>query len=387
MLLKIGARLTVTLILIALMSSSSSAQDAWRPDTQVDNFLFNLPDGWEKIDTKDGPTLIPKDLPKGGACFIGFMPSQRLKGSIRSEFNAEWAQFQRRFRVSQAGEITSERNKNGFDLLRIDARIYNPQFGYSEFVFAMAQGGDREEGYYWINNTGYYSYRISLEDFEHSLQFANHPAAPAPASAPAQGTGGGVNGLYVGHKMRGLIGLETHFEYLVFFRDGNVIRYLPEEGLGKFDFRIAVRSSRDYCGRYGLRNNRISIMWGNDQAETATYAGKSFKIGGDSYFPAPDVTGLKLSGIYRREGADMAQYFIRFTPDGRFAENGMLSPLAYSGSNTSPGRGTYSIDDYTLHLNYADGRRVPLSFFIFPEDDLQSRNSIHVNTYLLLLQK
>lgn len=65
----------------------------------------------------------------------------------------------------------------------------------------------------------------------------------------------------------------------------------------------------------------------------------------------------------------------------------MLSLLAYGGANTAPGRGTYSIANYTLHLNYSDGRKIPLSFFIFPEDDLQSGNSIHVNTYLLTLRK
>jgi hypothetical protein len=377
------SRLRFTLLFVWLATSVLQAQDAWKPDTQVANFLFNLPDGWKKIDTQDGPMLIPNNLPKGGACFIGFMPSQPLRGTIRSELNARWAEWQRQFKVSQAGEVSSERSKNGFDRLRIDARVYNPQFGYSEFVFAMAQVGNRAEGYYWINNTGYYSYRDSLEQFEHSLQFANNPAAPAPASAAAQRTGGGLHGLYVGYKMRGLIGLHTHFEYLAFFPNGNVIRYLPEEGLGNFDFREAVKSSRDYCGRYGVHSNQVSITWGDDRPETATFAGKSFKIGGDSYFPAPDVTGLKLSGIYRREGADLARYSIQFTPDGRFAENGMLNLVAYSGSNTSPGRGTYSISDYTLHLNYSDGRRISLSFFIFPEDELQSRNSIHVNTYLL----
>lgn len=385
--LRIRVRLPLSLLFIALAISLEQAQNAWRPDTQIDNFHFNLPDGWKKIDTKDGPTLLPKNLPKGGACFIGFLPSQQLKGSIRSEFNARWAEWQRQFRVSQTGEITSEHHKNGFDLLRIDARVYNPQLGYSEFVFAMAQVGDRGEGYYWINNTGYYSYRNSLEEFEHSLQFANNPATPSSAHAPAKGAGGGLHGLYVGYKMRGLIGLRTHFEYLVFFRDGNVIRYLPEEGLENFDFARAVRGSRDYCGRYGVRNNQISIMWGDNQAETATDVGNSLTIGGDSYFPVPDVNGLKLSGTYRREGADLARYFIQFTSDGRFAENGMLNLFAYSGSRTSPGKGTYSIDDYTLHLNYSDGRTIPLSFFIFPENDLQSRNSIHVNSYLLLLQR
>jgi hypothetical protein len=73
------------------------------------------------------------------------MPSQRLKGSIQSEFNAEWTQWHRQFRVSQAGGTASERNKNGFERVRIDARVYNPQISYSEFFFAMARVGDRAD--------------------------------------------------------------------------------------------------------------------------------------------------------------------------------------------------------------------------------------------------
>lgn len=385
---RISVRLAIALLVVALGEIvRAQAQDAWKPDTRVGDYLFNLPDGWKKVDTRDGSALMPKNLPKGGACLIGFLPAEPLKGSLRSQFNTKWADWQRQFKVSDAGEITKEHHKNGFELIRIDARVYNQQLGYSEFVFAMAQVGSRAEGYYWLNNTGYYSYRDSLEEFEHTLQFAGNSAAPAEPSGPTQGKRGGLEGLYVGYKMRGLIGLHTHFEYLVFFQDGNVIRYLPEEGLENFSFAKAVRSSRDYCGRYSVRANQVSITWGDNSEENAAYAGNSLKIQGDSYFPAPDVNGLKLSGVYRREGADLARYFIRFTPDGQFVENGMLSLVAYEGSNTAPGRGSYSIDRYTLHLNYSDGRRVPLSFFVFPSDELQKRGSIHVNTYLLLSQK
>src|SRR5579864_9622297 len=103
------SRLRFTLLFVSLATSVLQGQDAWKPATQVANFLFNLPDGWKKIDTQDGPTLIPKNLPKGGACFIGFMPSQPLRGTIRSELNARWAEWQRQLKVSQAGEVSSER--------------------------------------------------------------------------------------------------------------------------------------------------------------------------------------------------------------------------------------------------------------------------------------
>ena len=372
--------------LLCLLCTALLAQDAWKPDSEVGNFQFNLPDGWKKIDTKDGPMLVPKNLPKGGICFIAFRNPEPINGSLRSLFQQKWTEWQREFKVVDAASPTTQHHKHGFDVIRIDARVSNQQMGYSEFVFALAQVGNRAESYFWVNNTAYYSYRDSLDSFEQSLQFAGNPAASASKQHEPSG-GEGMSGLYIGYKMRGMAGLLTHFEYLAFFPDGNVIRYLPEQGLDHFNFAHAVKTSREYCGRYDAQPGKIQITWGDNNGEVASRSGNSFKIAGDSYFPAPNVDSVKLAGTYRREGADLARYYIKFSSDGHFAENGMLPLVAYDKPNNQPGQGTYSIENYTLHLNYADGRKISLSFFVFPEDELQKRSRLHVNTYPLVSQR
>ena len=143
----------------SLLAFAASPQDAWQPDSKVGDFRFNLPDGWRRVESKSGPMLVPRNLPKGGACFIDFIGTQQLQGDFRSWFNARWAEWQRQFKVQDAGQVTAEHNPNGFNVLRIDARVSNQALGYSEFVFAAVRAGDRVAGYYWVNNTGYYSYR------------------------------------------------------------------------------------------------------------------------------------------------------------------------------------------------------------------------------------
>lgn len=367
---------------------SGVAQDVWKPDTQIGDFQFNMPQGWKKVAGRNGgPMLVPTNLQKGSTAAIDFLPSQELNGDLRSFFNTAWAEWQKQFKVVQTGTVQAKHHPNGFDLLELDARVSNPQLGYCEFVFAVAQVGHKAEAYYFLSNAGYYSYRDAFTDFEHSLSFANNPATRSRAAAKP-GSAGGLDGLYVGYKMRGLTGLKTHFEYLVFFPDGNVIRFLPEPGLDNFDFRKALRSSRDYCGRYSVAASRVTIEWADNNTENAARSGQDLKISGDSYFQVSKDDGLMLKGTYRREGSDLAQHFIRFSADGHFAENGMLPLLAYSGSNSSPGNGQYTISNNTLHLNYSDGRKIKLSFFIFSQDEAGERPAmIHVNTYVLLREK
>lgn len=384
-------RISASLLILGLAILASAAglgtpQDPWKPDTQVGDFQFNMPDGWKRVESKDGPMLVPTNLPKGGTAFIGFLPAQDLPGDFRSWFDATWADGLKQFKLQQAGEITAQHHANGFDILRIDARVSNQALGYSEFVFAGVRSGKRVAGYFFLSNTGYYSYRTALSDFENTLHFGNGPSARGGEPSPKTGAAGGLQGLYIGYKMRGLIGLKTHFEYLVFFPDGNLVRYLPEHGLDNFDFRAALRESRDYCGRYRISGNQIAITWADNNTEIAARDGTALKIGGDSYFPVPRSDGLKLNGTYHQEGTDVTPYFIRFTADGRFNENGILNLLAYSDNQQAPGNGTYRIGNNTITLNYADGRKVPLSFYIFGENAAGPvPNRIHINTYPLVL--
>lgn len=376
-------RYMVLVLFVCASAEVLTSQDAWKPDTRIADFQFNMPDGWKKAPGRNGgPMLVPANLQKGSTAVIDFLPPQELKGDLRSFFNMAWAEWQKQFKVVQTGTVEAKHHPNGFDLLRLDARVSNQQLGYCEFIFVVAQVGQKAEAYYFLSNAGYYSYRDAFADFEHSLSFANNPAAPSRSAAKA---GGGLDGLYVGYKMRGMTGLKTHFEYLVFFPDGNVIRFLPEPGLDNFDFRKALRASRDYCGRYRLAGNQITIDWADNNSENAVRSGNDLKIKGDSYFAVSKDDGLRVNGTYRREGADLAAHFIRFTADGHFKENGMLPLLAYSGSNTSEGNGAYTIANNTLHLVYSDGRNIALSFFVFSQDEGGERpGMIHANTYVLL---
>ena len=58
---------------------------------------------------------------------------------------------------------------------------------------------------------------------------------------------------------------------------------------------------------------------------------------------------------------------IRFTSDGKFIDNGAVRVLYHEYMDCinpalQPGSGTYEVKDYTVHFNYADGRKIKIAF-------------------------
>jgi hypothetical protein len=189
---------------------------------------------------------------------------------------------------------------------------------------------------------------------------------------------GGLKGLYVGYKVLGdySLGFRPHSVYLVFFPDGNVIRYLPKEGLENFDFRAALKKSRDYCGYYRMNGERFTIHWADQTIEEGEREGAKLRIGKDMpYEPTSHSDGLTLDGTYHPEQGQPGSY-MRFTREGHFLAYGYVDP------DLLPGSGSYHVKDNTLTLSYDDGRRIQISFFVAAdEDDSHQPKLIHLNTH------
>lgn len=377
----IPARCAFLILVLCTVAFPAFTQDAWKPDLRIGELQLNIPDGWKRVDTAKGVTLVPKSLDKGTTALISFLPPEELHGDLRAWFISNLNALQQQFKVQQKGDISIERNPNGFELIRTEERLYNAQFGYCSFVFGAAHAGNRVQGYFFLNNGSYYAYHNGLEDMEHTLRFGDTKSGGSPEIS-GDGKARGLQGVYVGYKIRGLAGLRAHFEYIVFFPDGNLLRELPDKGLNHFNFAEEVKRSRDYCGRYHVNGNEINILWGDNSKENAVRFGTKLNFGHDEYFPASSGDGLKLNGVFRREGADLARYQLRLTEDGRFSDNGLINTI--TDNRQSPGKGTYTISNYTINFHYADGRIVPFSFYVFPEPPAgQPPRQIHVHTYAL----
>jgi hypothetical protein len=360
---------------------TAAARDYWTPDGQAGDLQFNIPGGWRRIDERGFLALTPTGLQPRQMSRIGFLPPQTLTTDVRRYFEGIWAQWRTQFNMIDNGDPETAHNAKGFDVLSRYSRIYSPSLGNGTFRFAVAFMGNRAEAFYFIDNTGNIDYEEAFRGFESSVQFVNlqKPSLPEP------GVPCGLNGLYTGWKKttgyrNGVIheGL-LEIEILVFFPDGNVIRHLPEQGLKNFDFGVELKNSRAYCGRYRMIADQVRITWADDNTETGNVEGSNLRIEGWSYIPAANSDGWKLNATYRTSWAPSGPR-IRFTPDGRFIENGILDSVDYHGPDKSRGAGAYNIEHNTVELHYANGRTVPLSFFVFATDQAgESPKLIHLN--------
>ncbi len=370
-------------------SLTSVGQDAWAPDSKVGDLQFNVPKGWRQVQAPDGIGLVPNGASQNSVVIIGFLPGQTV-GDPYSWFRAAWANWKTQINLIDSGEPETKHNPNGFDVLRSYSRAYNPRLGNATFILAAAVAGNRVAPYFYLCNIncGFDGYQNDFQTFELSLTLASLTSSPRPSASG--GKSGGLKGLYTsfsiseGHPELGTFRVRGSITYLAFFPDGNVIRFLPKEGLENFDFRSAVRSSRESCGRYQLNGSRISITWGDNSIASGVRKGTKLQIGDGpfEYEPTGQSDGLLLSGIYHPDGADWRAR-LTFLQDGRFVDEGALSAVDIP---SPPGIGnSYHINDNTLTLSYSDGRIVKASFFVSGDEEGSDHPStIHVNGHALV---
>ena len=365
---------------------AAATHDYWTPDGRSGDLEFDIPGGWERI-KEETFELKPSGLQAKQVVRIGFLAPQTLTGSAHQYFQSVWGQWRRQFNMIDNGQPDKAHNPKGFDVLSQYTRIYSPALGNGTFRMGVAVLGKRAQAYYFVDNTGNIDYEEAFHGLEHSVQFVNRekPRLPEP------GVPCGLNGIYVGWKKtpeyRNGVIFEgaLKIEILVFFRDGNVIRHLPEKGLKNFDFGAELKESRDYCGRYRMIGDQFKITWADDTAVTGSKQGENLMIQDFSYQPAANSDGFRLNATYRTEGAPTGPR-IRFSSDGQFVENGILDSVDYSGRNKAAGSGTYSIEQNTIELHYQNAHTVPLSFYVFASDQTGKRPKlIHLNSKAFVL--
>lgn len=194
------------------------------------------------------------------------------------------------------------------------------------------------------------------------------------------------------------------YRFLVLFSDGSALRGLPEVGLSalKASVRRDVFRGGDSAARWGMyrmTGNSGSVVfadpaaagrqlvtgeWGGDRWEIRENVDR-LEVNGDTYIMLDGgIPGQKLMGVYKPLG-DRKKPGITFTRDGRFEDEGILAVIGSTpagvghaaGGSFGPGRGTYYIGDYTLALNYDDGQRPPLLFWVDPRTP--NAQNIYVN--------
>ncbi|MGQ0545467.1 MAG: hypothetical protein ACT4P3_09070, partial [Betaproteobacteria bacterium] len=182
------------------------------------------------------------------------------------------------------------------------------------------------------------------------------------------------------------------WEHLFFFKGGLASRRWNAEGFDGFDAaRAAAEPDSQRWGYYGTRKEQggaIAILWSNGGELKLERKGRNLQNlqrGSEApWLPLPAVDKLLLDGLYRRGDGKpspqgIAETEIRFTPDGRFEEHGVLGAVMREGP--AQGKGRYRIASYTLHLDYDGGRRARMGFYALDKPHGKSE-AIYLNTFI-----
>jgi hypothetical protein len=170
----------------------------------------------------------------------------------------------------------------------------------------------------------------------------------------------------------------TDKRFITFYPDGRVFQGSAIEGTDAYD-----PDTDSVHGRYRLNGNVVEVTWSDGATISSPQAADGSVIFyGTQYTPLPTCDGLVLNGTYGRDWSNeyVEHRTIRFTPDGRFEDTGVLtqttllssnkylqSPPSWSSERPLTGSGIYRIRNNTLYLKYDNGARETVQIYLEPE--------------------
>jgi hypothetical protein len=122
-----------------------------------------------------------------------------------------------------------------------------------------------------------------------------------------------------------------------------------------------------------------------------------FKLGNNRFYPINTFDGLRLDGTYSFRsftnlsggaggvsGGVSCERTISFNSNGQFVANNFVGFSGSGGvsgaasSTTSSGQGRYQITGNTITLAYSNGKQEQFVFFVYPENEQDTRPSLIV---------
>jgi hypothetical protein len=365
------------LILLLIVGASPTLAGTNAPDTQIGNFLFQMPNGWTPTQKGDSTTISAPGQPRGTATYFA-LGAFNLDGNLQNSFNELWGGFKNSYRILQGGQITSWHSPNGYDAYYTNA-VGADAAGTIWTMYIMGgQYKNRLQSVAFMSSippgTMLQAYENTFQQkFLASLSFGDAlpgakvspPLASNVTDKPLSLAPGQLAGIYAGFELSatGGVGMKR----LLFNPDGWVVKDVPKESMIGFDFtayRNDHNTNRSWVGRYKVNGNKVDISWQD-------YAGNNTEItrnettanpGWDVYVPMCRCTGHHFSGKYIW-GNDQ---YLQFFTNGTFIDHQTLDQLLVNHSFYEHPRiqqGTYAIQQQTMIFTFSDGSRGMRTFY------------------------
>jgi hypothetical protein len=365
-------KLSQLLVLLFVIVYITNAQ------TTFDVFTYKEPKGYTKQTGTGFVSYLKYNKNKTGFCNIGIYGAIQNSGTLQEVFTTDWNDLVvKSYKPTAQPQTELAQDINGWKVIS----------GYAPYT---ADGTQRAAMLYTFANnnmaadiviaTNSNEFEADITALINSLKFSNPKnnnnetstlKAKNDAIKKAKTTnsnskfGGGITGVWLCYTNNYPFSTDMIWKRRVFFNDGTFLHGHPYFGL--FNFK---EDENNELGTYKINGNNGSInmkKWINPTAFTLIKPNQ-IKIGNDVYYKSDDVNGKTFSGSYTSYDFslfnEVAQQpvnnrsLIHFYSNGIFVDEGIFKIFltSYDGTDDSPGKGTYSIKDYTIIFKYDDGR-------------------------------
>lgn len=348
---------------------------------------YDVPAGWREKRSESQVVLSP-DNPRNEMLEVVLMPAKEFTGTLVEALAASWDEAAELSHLSKTRTVNGvayatqapRTSFKGWDYIRGDGYMTSAP-GANDYIFNLTviridSRIERvlirsKQNFSTLHNRRYSlyeapTYRRETLEFIFSLRFDGFKE---PKVEPGTLKGEGIIGVWNGSSM---FGTKLQPSYAIFFSNGQVYfsNRFPFRGCYEFNTWVDAEEVPQFWGTYQFKDGKGSIQLGKRDIAMRTKDSEllvTTQNADQRFFRLPPVDGAKFDGNYAFQEWNHKIPSIRLTPDGHFDDRGALNILrlevSYPFSATDePGGGTYTFKDYTLLLDYTDGRKYRIAF-------------------------
>lgn len=360
--------------------SSEVAMLIWGEEiNEFQNVIYSIPPGWTATVSEDAVTLAPGDLLAEERLSVLILSGREFKDDLGASADKLFEEMCREFGVD-AGQVPSSskgevrKSCKGWEYFHY--RTYVDKDGVRLFLDAwFIKVGGRLERVAAITNLvnrdqtplDSPKYDLPFLRFVHGLRFKNHKDPSLPEGSLS---GKGLAGVWVGFGL-GFEGRSGDLKYktftAAFYTNGQVffaskLQTFLFEGVDPW---LAREITPSYWGTYTFEDGKGVIRMPSGEMPIRMDGEKLLLTRMKTehkYVRMESVDGTRWDGTYAFEEGS-----ITFGKDGRFRDHGAVKILEHGlyhlySTGGKPGEGTYEVKNYTLVLNYSDGRRFTTAY-------------------------
>lgn len=364
-----------------------------------DVFTYTVPKNSTEATGKDYKAFSLAETGKG---FLQIQIFRSIRTNSNDAFASEWKALTKESAIPNAEKSTPI---NGWNVVSGTGKRSNNGEAYTTFLYVFTNPEATAD---ILINTNNNYWKPVIELFILSLKLQTYtsgtsttmPANNSPKPDVYMYLSGGAVGFDASSGGLEYSMYNNQKEYILAYPDGTAYFKMPDDGLQKFSPSVSKSGNLSYYwGIFSHNGNtgnyRLQSQYDNKNAQLQKVRNTQWKVSGSAFllYQCKSVDGLKLSGVWGNNkgkfDANQMKYYasvncgplIQFASDGSFHDFGIFQTqydanCVTNSPNDRKGKGTYSISNFTLTLNYQDGHQKQLFLTGLFDNDPATNNEI-----------